>query len=173
MAISNNDYLRFSAYSIKDLITRKLSDNSKFTDQIYEGSNLAILIDIVSYMYQCLIYNINNAAAESMWADTQIYENINRLCKFIGYNPAGYSTAMCTVTLDNSSNTTGIDFALTPIPKYSYIDIGKTDSRGKKIFYSTDKVNTVTTGDTNYNMVMYNGRWKLYSTIFTSNGDPY
>jgi len=70
MAISNNDYLRFSAYSIKDLITRKLSDNSKFTDQVYEGSNLAILIDIVSYMYQCLIYNINNAAAESMWADT-------------------------------------------------------------------------------------------------------
>ena len=67
---SKTDYLRFSAYSIKDLITRKLTSDTKFTDQIYEGSNLAILIDIVSYMYQCLLYNINNAAAESMWADT-------------------------------------------------------------------------------------------------------
>ena len=67
---SKTDYLRFSAYSIKDLITRKLTSDTKFTDQIYEGSNLAILIDIVSYMYQCLLYNVNNAAAESMWADT-------------------------------------------------------------------------------------------------------
>ena len=67
---SKSDYLRFSANSIKELITRKLTADTKFTDQIYEGSNLAILIDIVSYMYQCLIYNVNNAAAESMFADT-------------------------------------------------------------------------------------------------------
>ena len=70
MADKNTDFLRFNAYSIKDLITRKLSENSKFTDQIYEGSNLAILIDIVSYMYQCLLLNLNNCASESMFADT-------------------------------------------------------------------------------------------------------
>ena len=70
MADKNTDFLRFNAYSIKDLITRKLSENSKFTDQIYEGSNLAILIDIVSYMYQCLLLNLNNCASETMFADT-------------------------------------------------------------------------------------------------------
>lgn len=70
MAKDKTDYLKFSAYSIKDLITRKLSENSKFTDQIYEDSNLAILIDLVSYMYQCLIYCLNNAASESMFDDT-------------------------------------------------------------------------------------------------------
>jgi len=32
MAKDNSDFLRFSAYSIKDVITRKLSENSKFTD---------------------------------------------------------------------------------------------------------------------------------------------
>lgn len=33
MAKSNiNDFLRFSAYSIKDLITRKLSEDANFTD---------------------------------------------------------------------------------------------------------------------------------------------
>ena len=103
MASRNNDYLRFSAYSIKDLITRKLSDNSSFTDQIYEGSNLAILIDIFSYMAQCLLYNINNAAAESMFADTQLYENMNRLVKFLNYNPKGCIPAACTLVLDNTS----------------------------------------------------------------------
>ena len=70
MADKNTDFLRFNAYSIKDLITRKLSENSKFTDQIYEGSNLAILINIVSYMYQCLLLNLNNCASETMFADT-------------------------------------------------------------------------------------------------------
>jgi hypothetical protein len=67
---SNTDFLRFSAYSIKDLITRKLAQDSNFTDQVYEGSNLAILIDIFSYMAQCLLYSLNNAAAESMFSDT-------------------------------------------------------------------------------------------------------
>ena len=79
MANSNIDFLRFSAYSMKELITRKLSEDSKFTDQVYEGSNLAILIDIVSYMYQCLAYQLNSAAAESMFADTQLYDNMIRL----------------------------------------------------------------------------------------------
>ena len=133
MASRNNDYLRFSAYSIKDLITRKLSDDTRFTDQIYEGSNLAILIDIVSAMYQCLLYNVNNAAAESMWSDTQLYENINRLAKFLNYNPKGFGTATCLFALDNSSH----QFDNTRIPMYSCIDTKKVDSRGKKIFYST------------------------------------
>jgi len=56
MANINTDFLRFSANSMKELITKKLSEDSKFTDQVYEGSNLAVLIDIVSYMYQCLVY---------------------------------------------------------------------------------------------------------------------
>ena len=64
------DFLRFSAYSFKDLLTRKFSENTEFTDQVYEGSNLAILIDIFSHMAQCLLYSLNNTAAESMFSDT-------------------------------------------------------------------------------------------------------
>lgn len=166
---SNNDYLRFSAYSIKDLITRKLSDDSNFTDQIYEGSNLAILIDIVSYMYQCLMYNLNNAASEAMWSDTQIYENINRLCKFIGYNPKGFNTATCIFTLNTDTDNKLIG---TTIPRYACIDTGKVDKQGKKIFYSTHTDKQITY-DNQYSTIFYNGRWKLYSTIFVSTGDPY
>lgn len=173
---SKTDYLRFSAYSIKDLITRKLTSDTKFTDQIYEGSNLAILIDIVSYMYQCLLYNINNAAAESMWADTQIYENINRLCKFIGYNPKGCATPTVTFTFDNSEkeeDSTHPKFANAQVLKYSCIDTGKTDSNGKRIYYSTDG-SDVTIGryDTK-DVLFYNGIWKLYPTIFSGTGNQY
>lgn len=32
MAKINTDFLKFSAYSIKDLITRKFAEDTKFTD---------------------------------------------------------------------------------------------------------------------------------------------
>lgn len=173
---SKTDYLRFSAYSIKDLITRKLTADSKFTDQVYEGSNLAILIDIVSYMYQCLLYNVNNAAAESMWADTQIYENINRLCKFIGYNPKGCATPTVTFTFDNSEKEEGTErpkFVNAQVLKYSCIDTGKTDSNGKRIYYSTDSSNVTIGRTATKDVLFYNGIWKLYPIVFSGTGNKY
>ena len=93
---NKQDFLRFSAYSFKDLLTRKFSESTKFTDQVYEGSNLAILIDLCSYLFQGLTYCINSAASESMFADTQIYSNISRLVKLIGYNPKGFIPSTAT-----------------------------------------------------------------------------
>lgn len=47
----------------------------------------------MAYLYQGLVYNLNNAASESMFADTQLYENMARLVKFVGYSPRGCKTA--------------------------------------------------------------------------------
>ena len=165
MADKNTDFLKFNAYQIKDLITRKLSENSKFTDQIYEGSNLAILIDIVSYMYQCLILNLNNCASESMFADTQIYENINRLCKFIGYSPRGIKPAMANFEyIKENDDNDGKN-----IPAFCYIDTGKVDRNGKKICFSTYE-DVEINKNINTDVALYNGIWKSYPTIFTASG---
>ena len=167
--VYSTDYLRFSAYSIKDLITRKLTADSKFTDQVYEGSNLAILIDMVSYMYQCLMYNLNNAAAESMFSDTQIYENINRLVKFIGYNPHGATAGTALFSLIQNSD---IDYHGQTIFKYSAIDTGLTDTQGKKVYFSTIDTNQIN-ANKSQSLLFYNGLWKLYSTVFTSSGEKF
>lgn len=165
---TNTDFLRFSAYSIKDLITRKLAQDSNFTDQVYEGSNLAILIDIFSYMAQCLLYSLNNAAAESMFADTQIYENMNRLVKFIGYNPKGCQPSNMLFQI----NTTDFnDNEQKSLLKYSYIDTEQTDLHGNKIYFSTIKNIDITKN--NNKVLLYNGIWKRYSTTFISSGEPY
>ncbi len=102
MAQDKTQFLHFNAYSIKEMIVRKLTEDTDFTDQIYEGSNLNILIDLVAYMYQCLMYNLNNAAAESMFADTRLYENMRRLVKFIGYNPKGIIPSVGIFYFDNT-----------------------------------------------------------------------
>lgn len=177
MANHSTDFLRFSAYSIKDLITRKLSEDTKLTDQIYEGSNASILIDLIAYMYQCLVYQLNNAASESMFADTQLYENISRLVKFIGYNPRGCNPSVLNANIvsNGTENIRGYW-----IPFYSRLDTGLTDSRGKKIFFSTKRLQVdrdALNGDSqravdsaSQPITLYNGQWKLYNTIFTASG---
>lgn len=159
----NTDYLRFSAFAIRDLITRKLAQDSNYTDQVYPGSNLAILIDIISYMYQTLMYNLNSAAAETMWSDTKIYENINRLSQFLGYNPHGMNPLYGVFSLPS-------DFSGGLIPRYSYIDAGETDSAGNPVFFSTIEDIEIRSDDTNKEIVLYNGKWKLYNTVFTAEG---
>lgn len=171
MSDKKTDFLRFSAYSIKDLITRKLSEDSKFTDQVYEGSNLAILIDLVSYMYQCLIYQLNNAASESMFSDTQIYENISRLINLIGYHPKGIIPAQATFYLENDSEDSKQGIF---IPKYSYVNTGLTDKNGNEIYYSlTENNGFKITNDEVQEFILTNGKWKLYSTVFTASGSEY
>ena len=178
MAITaSNDFLRFSAYSIKDLITRKLSEDGSFTDQVYEGSNLAILIDIVSYMYQCLIYNLNTAAAESMFSDTQIYENISRLCKFIGYHPAAYKPSSITIAVDQVNNSSDSTLRIYPCTAF---DTGLYDSDSNKIFFSTtfgqmsNVGSPITVNERGQTLVtLVNGRWKHYATVFTAAGIDY
>lgn len=173
MASYNTDFLRFSAYSFKNLLTRKLSEDSKFTDQIYEGSNLAILIDLCSYLFQGLTYCINTAAAESMFSDTQIYQNISRLVKLIGYNPKGFIPSTCTFQFSSSGDADRLS-----IPNYTAIDTGKFDSQGNKIYYSFFKD---TTTDTNMieltqksnTFLAYNGRWRMHNQVFTASGTKY
>lgn len=167
--MNKTDYLRFSAYSIKDLITRKLSEDTKFTDQIYEGSNLAILIDLVSYMYQCLMFQLNNAASESMFSDTQIYENISRMVNLIGYHPKGLTPSKATFYLENDVYEESK--ANIFIPKYSYVDTKLVDKHGKRIYYSlTEKNGFKTTNDEVQEFQLTNGKWTLYPQRFTSSG---
>ena len=80
-----------------------MSEDKNVTDQIYEGSNLAILIDIFSYMAQTILYNLNNAASESMFHDTQMWENMNRLVRFLGYMPHGMKPASALMNIKMNS----------------------------------------------------------------------
>lgn len=184
MAIADDkktDFLRFSAYSMKDLITRKLSQDSKFTDQIYEGSNLAILIDLVSYMYQCLVYQLNNAASESMFADTQIFTNINRLVKLLGYNVKGCSPASVNVKIIPKDQSQG--FLGMIIPAYSRLHTNMTDRNGRQICFSTtakdgqgyEKSSSTTADraddDPTKVLALYNGVWNMYSKTLVASGE--
>lgn len=171
----NTDLLRFNAFAIKDLITRKLAQNSNYTDQVYPGSNLQILIDLFSYTFQTLLYSLNTASSEAMFKDTKIYENINRLCMFLGYNPHGMnpSTAVFSIPMESFPSTESVINRF--IPRYSYIETDLVDNYGKKIYFSTVEDIAVDVNDQSptKEVVLYNGRWKLYTNVFTAEGNDW
>ena len=124
--LPKNAYASFDASSLKDLIRERLNDNSPFTGQNFEGSNLSSLIDIISYSYHVLLFYLNQTSSESMFSESQLYENMNRIVKSLGYNPTGTQASIASFEATASSI---LPSATYTIPRYTYIEAGG-------IFYS-------------------------------------
>lgn len=168
--LSKNDYpyLRFDAFSMKDLINKKLSEDSSLSDHIYEGSNISTLVDIVSVMFESLMFNLNQAASESMISDANIYSNLSRLVKFIGYSPNGYKASTVNVTAFSKST----DLSFLVVPKYSTITIDDIDNFGNNVSFSTTDYYYINANSSN-NIKLVNGIWKHYPSTFTAIGEKH
>lgn len=116
--LPQNAYVAFDAVTLKDYIINQLNQNEKFTDQNYEGSNLAGIIDIVAFSYHVLLFYLNNTAAESQFSQTQLYENMNRIVGLIGYKPVGKQTSQLAL---NATATANLAVGNYTIRKYSYL----------------------------------------------------
>lgn len=121
MAEIKKDYAAIEATSLKNQIIQKLNDSGALSDQNYEGSNITQLINIFSYTHDILMFYLNKTANETLFSEAEIYENLNRLVKGLGYNPVGYQTSTLSFGLSaNASLSTGTY----TIPRYSYFRIG-------------------------------------------------
>ena len=182
----NYDYLKYDAQSLQQLLRRKLLQGGVYTDQMYPGSDTKIVLDLFAWTFDVLTYILNNNAADSLFADTQVYENMNRLVKLLSYNPDGYHSSNTTFRLAINNSVIKNGYNLLPdvctIPKFASIDIGKTDSNGNPVKYSfiEDYSFNVNNTSTQSNIVspefwpvLYNGQFKKYSTVFTATGAPY
>ena len=103
-SLPQNAYVAFDAVSLKDYIVNRLNTNEKFTDQNYEGSNLAAVIDIIAYSYHVLLFYLNNTASEVNFDQASIYENMNKIVKLIGYKPAGKQTSIVPINAVGSAD---------------------------------------------------------------------
>lgn len=121
--LAKDTYAAFDAISLRNLIIQRLNDQGIVTDQNYIGSNLASIIDIISYSFNTLIYYLNKTSTESTFSEAQLYENISRIVKLLDYKPVGYQTS--TLAFRCSAEAT-FDVGVYTIPKYSYIMIGNT-----------------------------------------------
>jgi len=115
--IPKGGYIAFDAMSLRQLIIDRLNEQQVFTDQNFLGSNLASIIDIISFSYNALIYYLNKTSSESMFSEASLYENMNRIVKLIDYSPIGFQTS----TLTFNCSASNLNQGLYTIPRYSYV----------------------------------------------------
>lgn len=167
-----NSYAAFDAQSMRDLIIDRLNNNSSiaFTDQNFEGSNLNAVIDIISYSFHTLLFYLNQTSSESVFSDTQLYENMNRIVKLIDYKPLGKQTAIVPMILKGSASLSPGYYTL---PKYSFVSAnGKTYSTNKDITFrkvNSSQVETISAID---NTLFYEGKYREYPSV-TAVGDNF
>jgi hypothetical protein len=172
--LPTDSYVSFDAIALRNLIIERLNKQGLFTDQNYIGSNLASIIDIVSFAYNTLIFYLNKTSSESMFTEAQLYENINRIVKLLDYKPVGYQTstlvfnasATTKFSTDTSFNSL-VDLAVGQsytIPRYSYLMIGGIPfSFNEDITFSTNQSGIIPLEDLSSKYLLYQGIFKEMS----------
>lgn len=164
-SLPDTAYATFDASSLKSMIVQRLSEQGTFTDQIYEGSNLSSFIDIIAYSYHVLLFYLNQTASESVFTESVIYENVNRIVKLLNYNPLGYQT--CTLAFEVRATEDLVPGTYT-LPRYTFIN-------NNGIAYSLNRdvsFTKYTTSDEIINVIgdgylLYQGRWVESSPVTT------
>ena len=121
--LPTNAYTGFDAQSLRTLIIGRLNndDTINFTDQNFEGSNISALIDILAYTYHTLLFYLNQTSSESNFADAELYENINRIVKVIGYKPIGKQTSILPIVRTAKA---ALSIGYYTVPKFAFATAG-------------------------------------------------
>jgi len=168
--LPQNAYINFDAVSLKNFIIDRLSENSSFTDQNYEGSNLSFIIEILAYYTHVLLFYSNQNSSESLFDQSSIYENMNRIVKLIGYKPTGKQTSLVPITCTASENLPVGSYLLR---KYSYLLI---DNIQYTILNDFPFEKTTTTDESiesiNNNLILYQGTVNEYP-LYTADGTDF
>jgi hypothetical protein len=163
-------YTAFDASSLKRLIIDRLTSQGVLTDQVYEGSNLSSIIDIISYSYHVLLFYLNRTANESMFSQADIYENMNRIVKLINYKPLGNQTSVLPFTVTAEKTLTRGIYTL---PRYSFIEAnGVSFSFNQDITFSKltslqESLDSVAAGN-----LLYQGKYTEYPEQIAT-GEPF
>lgn len=164
--LDKNSYLTFDGTSIRDVIIKRLNQEGIFTDQNYQGSNMAALNDVISYTFSTLLYYLNKTSSESMFSEAQIYENMNRIINVLNYKPIGKIGQSVPVKISTNTLSKG-NYT---IPRYAYVIVGGTPfsfTEDLSFTKSIDGTESITDLDNKHNLKQ--GLYVEYPT-YTASG---
>ena len=138
------EYLNIDFSTLVSRLKDEIQGSDIFRDYDYEGSNIAILIELLSYVGELNTYYINKLAKNAYFDTVEVYENAHRLGRLIGYKPKGYRSGRAVVTVTVASSGDVIETGDTLlVPEWKEITTTETYD-GESIKYSTT-VNTTST----------------------------
>jgi len=135
MATLRPDYLNVDFTTLVSRMRAQLANSDVFADYDYEGSNIAILIELMAYLGELSTFFINKIA-KNVYIDTaDIYENVHRLATLMGYDPKGYLAAQTDLSVTVSAGL--IEGDVLSIPAWHQITSSAEDSEGTSIKFCT------------------------------------
>lgn len=117
-----------------------LSNVDDFKDYNFEGANITILMELVSYVGDLNTYFTNKLAQNIHTETANVYEVVHSLVRQQGHEPAGYVGAELVLDL-RVYRTDGVgteyykEFDQLYIPQWFRIDTGLTTESGEPIYY--------------------------------------
>lgn len=143
-------YLETDFLSLKERLVNLLSNTDTFRDYNFEGANITMLLELVSYIGDLTNFYINEVA-KNVYPDTaNVYETTHSLVSHRGYQPNGYISAdldlKITVRRFNDNNT--IEYYKENdqlyIPAWYPLDTKQKNVNNENIIYSTTYAHTIT-----------------------------
>lgn len=154
---------------LREAMKQYLSQQDRFRDFDFEGSNISVLLDILSWNSHLGAHYLNMVGSE-MWVDTaQLRDSLFSHAKELNYVPRSRTSSRATVNMTISTGN-AVPSTVT-IPKYFTVSTTTVDSNGQETTYRfmTDE-DVVVTADslgsyTTANVDVYEGR--LVREVFT------
>jgi len=98
-------YLEADFNTSLEKLKRTLALSDTFKDYNFEGSNITMIMELMSYLSDMNSF-YTNMVSKNIYADTaDIYETVHRLVTQKGYIPKGYISSQATVTVTVSGDT--------------------------------------------------------------------
>ena len=98
--------------NVKSNLKNFLSQQTEFQDYDFEGSGMAILLDLLAYNTHYLGFNANMLANEVYLDSADVRKNIVSLAKMLGYTPTSPRSPQAQVDI-TVNNATGTSLTLT------------------------------------------------------------
>jgi hypothetical protein len=157
--MSANTYLQLTELDfneIRDNLKNYLSTQTQFKDYNFEGSAMAVLLDVLAYNTHYNAYYANMLANEMFLDTAQQRDSVVSFAKALGYTPSPAIGARATVRL----TFTGVD---TSIPEFIL-------NSGAKFTTTIDDVAYTFVTPQAYNVVNVNGQFKV--DVIIKEGTP-
>jgi len=92
-------YLEIDFLTLVDKFREELKESDVYRDYDFEGANISILIELMSYVGELTTFFTNKIAKNVYLETADVYEAANRLARQIGYEPKGIRSARATVSI--------------------------------------------------------------------------
>ena len=147
MAEFTPEYLSIDFATLIEKFKTELQKSDVFRDYDFEGSNIAILMELNAYVSELNTFFINKIAKNNFLETADVYEAANRLARQIGYESKGTRSARSTLQVSVSGTQPGDILRVLP---WKQLNSGRQDPvDGNEILFATTTSVQVTAGSGN------------------------